>query len=330
MQELIDLMMSALNDEGTPALEAFLSTRFDQPEMTKVMLDIVRPLGEPTMSLVKMRSGRNVTEYVVRFVGRPWNGIDPTTRIQADCAFMVAPAADGKLRLFGVRCREVIAIDASGQPLPLQRPVMAPATPGAMVDLFRRLEGLPGTFTYDDAVQLRLILDTQALCGVRGDLVEIGCFHGQATAVLASALRPGERLVVCDLFDLSTGVSYGNSATPEVLVRNVMEVNPGLDPAVLDVRRCDSRRLELDPERPVRFAVVDAAHDETSVRLDIELCAKHLLPAGVICVDHYQHWKLPDVSRAVTKFLAAHAEFDVVADLNRVGEPDRKIYLRRR
>jgi hypothetical protein len=47
----------------------------------------------------------------------------------------------------------------------------------------------------------------------------------------------------------------------------------------------------------------------------------------VISVDDYAHLYYPGVTAAVDRFLAERSDFYVLADINRITETGRKIYL---
>ena len=198
--------------------------------------------------------------------------------------------------------------------------------PGPTALAFEQLRQVPGWFTYDDAAHFSLVLGMQSAAGLRGDLLEIGTFHGRSTMLLARHLGPGERLTVCDPFQ--TGDVYvGNPPTPEVLRRNVQTANPDLDDDALEVHATYSTDLVLDPDRRFRFAHVDGSHERADVAHDLELVDRHLVEGGVVVCDDHDHPDWPGVTQAVVDFRAAHPEYVEVADLNRHAESGRKLYL---
>jgi Methyltransferase domain len=181
---------------------------------------------------------------------------------------------------------------------------------------------LPGWFTVDDCAHFALVLELQAALGVRGDLLEIGAYHGRAACVLAYHARAGERVVLCDRFD-TCGDAYPDQTTPERLRAAVTRSNPR---AELEIQACDSSALALT--RPIRFAHVDGDHTLAGALADLRRCAAALAPGGVIAVDDYHHRDFPEVTPAVDAFLAEQ-ELRVLADVNRHGAVGRKLYLAR-
>ncbi len=206
----------------------------------------------------------------------------------------------------------------------------APARPNPgplLTQTAPRLAQIPGWFNLDDLAHFTLVLETQAAAGLRGDLLEIGCFHGRSAAVLAMHLQPKERLFLADTFDLPLDEPYGDTPTPAGVRRRLRSVIPDLAPERLIIERCYSRDLQLPQDLRARFAHVDGGHDASTVRHDLGLCADALLPGGIIAVDDHAHPHHPGVSDGVAAFLAARRDFRVLADLNRGGALGRKLYL---
>jgi SAM-dependent methyltransferase len=200
--------------------------------------------------------------------------------------------------------------------------------PGPLIrELAPRLAQIPGWFNLDDLAHFTLVLKTQSAAGTRGDLLEIGCFHGRSAAVLAINLQEGEHLLLADAFDLPLDEPYGDTPTVQGVRRNLERAVPDLQPGQVTIERCYSRDLRLPTTLRVRFAHVDGAHDAATVQHDLALCAAALLPGGIIAVDDHAHPEHPGVSEGIAAFLAARQDFTVLADLNRGGALGRKLYL---
>jgi predicted O-methyltransferase YrrM len=160
-----------------------------------------------------------------------------------------------------------------------------------------------------------------------GDLLEIGSYHGRSTCMLAYSLRPGERLVVCDVFDQPTEEPYRDRPTEHGLIANLLSVAPLLHPAQIRLVRGYSRDLTFETNQAFRFAHIDGGHAYDTVACDLRLVAANVAPHGVIAVDDYENRMFPAVTRAVDDFLGARSDYTVLADLNRHGAIGRKIYL---
>lgn len=213
-------------------------------------------------------------------------------------------------------------ITGRAPPLPLH------PNPGPLLtELAPRIATIPGWLNADDLAHLTLVLETQSACGMRGDLLEIGCYHGRTAAVLALHLRDGERLLLADAFDLPLPEPYGDTPTPEKVRANLARIVPRPVLERVEVVRAYSRDLALPGEMRVRLAHVDGGHDEETALHDLALCAEHLLPGGVLILDDHAHPQYPGVGRAARAFLAQRPDFCVLADLNRLGALGRKLYL---
>lgn len=201
------------------------------------------------------------------------------------------------------------------------------ALPGPLATEFSLIQQIKGWFTFDDDVHFTMCLELQSHMGLVGDILEIGCYHGRSTCVLARHLRKGERLVICDIFAGDSGEQYNDPPTVDTVRRSILSFAPGIEPEQLDFRECRSDQLELTENDKFRFVHVDGAH-QTSVALnDIRLAACHLTDLGIVVVDDYQHCNFPGVSLAVEEFLETSPDFRVLFDLNRREEEGRKIYL---
>jgi hypothetical protein len=197
------------------------------------------------------------------------------------------------------------------------------ARPGPLASLYNEIKELPGYFTYDDVVAFTLLLRTQSISGITGDLLEIGSYHGRSTAVIGRYVQPSERFIICDTFEQPAEESYPDPPSPEGLRRTLARLAPNL--RRLDIRATRSDELDLDGV-VLRFAHIDGGHSHGVALHDLRLTASHLAPGGIIAVDDYQHPDWKDVTTAVDAFVT-ESGFHVVADVNRWAESGRKIYL---
>lgn len=209
-------------------------------------------------------------------------------------------------------------------------PIAAIPNPGPLVtDIAPRLGAIPGWLNLDDAAHFTLVLGAQRAAGIRGDLLEIGCFHGRSAALLALHLAPRERLVLVDVFDLPGDEPYGDRPAPEGVRANLARACPGLDQERVTILRADSRTLTLPAEGQFRFAHIDGGHGAATVAADLATCAARMRPGGVIVVDDYAHPLYPGVTEGTDAFLAGEPGWRPIADLNRAGALGRKLYLAR-
>jgi hypothetical protein len=122
---------------------------------------------------------------------------------------------------------------------------------------------------------------------------------------------------------------YGDTPTPEQVWQNLETAVPNLPREQVSIQRAYSNDLQLPPDTRVRFAHIDGGHDAATVSEDLALCAKYLIPGGVMTLDDYAHPQYPGVTAAVNEFLRCQTSFRILADLNRSGALGRKLYLAR-
>ncbi|OGP16399.1 MAG: hypothetical protein A2Z79_10085 [Deltaproteobacteria bacterium GWA2_55_82] len=209
-------------------------------------------------------------------------------------------------------------------PLP-EKAVYSPAAVS-----FTKIRSMPGWFTFDDCSHFSLCLGLQRAMGINGDILEIGCFHGRSTAVIAGFLEKGERLFVCDIFEGGDKGVYGDCPTPEKVLANILAVNPGLDAETIEIIKGDSSRLSLSPGERFRFVHIDGGHTYNECLSDLKATADHVVSGGIIVIDDYRHPDWPEVTAAADDFLRERRDYAVFADLNRAHAIGRKLYLIRR
>jgi hypothetical protein len=202
------------------------------------------------------------------------------------------------------------------------------AEPGPIaVEIGERVKTIPGWLTIDDCGHFALVLRMQSAFGLRGDVVEIGTYHGRSAAALAHFLVEDERLVLADWFDGAPRGGYNDPPTPALLRANIRAACPSIGDARIEIHAGASATLALT--RPVRFAHLDGGHLGDEVLGDLRLVGAALLDRGVIAVDDHRNRNFPEVAPAVERFLVEQPQYRVLADLNRHGAVGRKIYLQK-
>ncbi|MHC4950023.1 MAG: class I SAM-dependent methyltransferase [Planctomycetota bacterium] len=196
--------------------------------------------------------------------------------------------------------------------------------------MFEKIQRLPGWFNFDDCAHFYLILSMQSALGVRGDLFEIGSYHGRSTALMGYCLKENENVYICDAFDIQAEDSYFHLPTPEGVLENILRVNHSLDSSRVIIHRCLSNELNLATAQKFRFMHIDGGHSKEQTFQDLVLCGRHLMNKGVIAVDDFYHPDFPGVKEGVQEFLSMHPDFLILADLNRHGAFGRKLYITRK
>jgi predicted O-methyltransferase YrrM len=196
-----------------------------------------------------------------------------------------------------------------------------------ITDVFSRIKDLPGWFNVDDCGHFFLVLSYQSAMGVKGDLLEIGSYHGRSTALMAKCLQPGERIVVCDAFESYTDDYYANKPSPADLISNIKRLNQELEKDRIVIQKCWSNDLHLNNGETFRFIHIDGGHSAEQAYFDLNLCCEHLTLHGIIVMDDYYNKLWPGVTQGTDKFLNDSGTLSVLADLNRHGAHGRKLYL---
>lgn len=138
--------------------------------------------------------------------------------------------------------------------------------------------------------------------------LEIGCYKGSATVVLAQACA---RIGVDSLtsLDLFTGTpSWGQKFdTMAQARRRIDEFGVG---AIVRLERGDSKTAPWT--EMVDILHIDGDHTYEAVRSDIRRFTPCLVPGGIVIFDDYDPAH-PGVEAAVDEFLSAHPEFEIAA-----------------
>ncbi|MBR3319311.1 class I SAM-dependent methyltransferase [Candidatus Saccharibacteria bacterium] len=166
-----------------------------------------------------------------------------------------------------------------------------------------------------------LRLAEQAL-GVTGDFVELGCYKGDTSLLLAKLLKnhgSEKKLWLYDSFaglppktkeDVSVAGDQFKAGELFVSKREVVEKfkRAGLRIPIIKKAFFEALSPEADLPEAVAFAFCDGdlyASIKTSLRLVLPKLAKE----GIIIIHDYNNPELPGSSRAVDEFLRAHPEF---------------------
>ena len=164
-----------------------------------------------------------------------------------------------------------------------------------------------------------LRLAEQAL-GVEGDFVELGCYKGDTSILLAKLLKKSDKKLW--LYDSFAGLpektredqsSAGDQFKKGELFVSKREVFEKFKRANLRVPIIKKAFFEdLDPETDLPETISFAFCDGdlyASIKTSLRLVLPKLTPNGIIIVHDYNNPELPGSSRAVDEFLRAHPEF---------------------
>ena len=145
------------------------------------------------------------------------------------------------------------------------------------------------------------ILEFQERADIRGDVAEIGVYHGRLFIMLALSLRFGERAHAIDPFTMPATGRF----------RTEFEANlaaAAIDPSRVDIHEILSevivagsaaRYLGTEP----RLISIDGAHTRENVMHDLALAEECLSQQGIISVDDFFNPWCADLSEGVFEFL---------------------------
>jgi SAM-dependent methyltransferase len=170
-----------------------------------------------------------------------------------------------------------------------------------------RLSSVPGWLDLLDAEFLCAISNSQVTWWPesRLDILEIGVFKGRSAVLLGFLIRPGERLVACDTFLSSVGISTENAVWnrrfyPD-LARADFESNylmyHGEPPFIVAAPSAELPGMLAAGS--CRLIHVDGGHDYETVRQDALIARRLLCPGGVVVFDDYCKPHLPGTALAV-------------------------------
>jgi hypothetical protein len=154
--------------------------------------------------------------------------------------------------------------------------------------------GLGGSFCDGAIVAWDVLLGHQAELGIVGDLLEIGVLKGKSAVLLALHARPGETLALVDPAFRLEAIDAVERARPE---RNLF-------------LRMRSQELAQDArlaalEGRCRWVHIDGEHSGPAVDNDLDIAARLLAPAGVVCLDDFFTPAYPQITRTAFAWLAA-------------------------
>lgn len=211
--------------------------------------------------------------------------------------------------LFLTKCREVLAGPPRKtfiEPAPEPRAAVAPAVPPRAV------------FHEQWYAESELKLLGEAVAKTRelpGQIVEIGCWEGRSTAVIANGCFP-ERVVAIDSWEGCTAQGPDHETVRIARERDVFAIFEAnmraLTNGNVSPLRGDAFEFLRQTTEPIKFCHIDASHDYPSVRETLELLLPRLTPGAVLFGHDYQsaHAGRDDlqggVQRAVREVLRNH------------------------
>jgi hypothetical protein len=164
----------------------------------------------------------------------------------------------------------------------------------ALERFWAEFSGIGGSFWDGAIVTWDVLFRYQAEAGIAGDLLEIGVLKGRSAVLLALHACPGETLALVD------------PALRLEATDMVERVRPGPNLYL----RMRSQELGNDTslgalEGRCRWVHIDGEHSGPAVDNDLDIAARLLAPAGVVCLDDFFTPAYPQITRAAFAWLAA-------------------------
>jgi SAM-dependent methyltransferase len=172
------------------------------------------------------------------------------------------------------------------------------------------IDQVPGWLFPPDTLLFAAISDRQRELGVGGDLLEIGAFQGRCAILLGCLTGPGERLIVCDLFENMDNISaentqerlgYAKQHDLPIPRRGDFEAHYlRFHPELPEIRQTPSAELDESlPHGTFRLVHVDGGHTFEVVRRDILTARRLLGKGGVVVFDDWANCQEPGVALAI-------------------------------
>jgi hypothetical protein len=145
----------------------------------------------------------------------------------------------------------------------------------------------------------------QKALGVKGNLVEIGVWHGRGAILFHHLLNEGECVYAVDIFDLreSEHSHFNDPAILQANMRNFGCDDGRLVPVRMDTSKNGHKLLNMVKPKTVRILHIDGGHNYEVVRRDIEIARRTLGKGAVLVFDDFFNHKHPGTTQAIMEFL---------------------------
>jgi FkbM family methyltransferase len=173
----------------------------------------------------------------------------------------------------------------------------------------RALDDVPGWLNATDQLLFEWLLTRPSGTGSRGDLLEIGVYHGKSAIQMGRFRRPGEKFTACDLFDLAhddDSIRPGARTAYATLTQKDFEDNylAFHDELPIIVRGRSDVIVDHVAAGSCRFVHIDASKTYEHVRGDVESARKLMRADGVVVVSDYRTEHTPGTAAAMWEAMA--------------------------
>lgn len=177
------------------------------------------------------------------------------------------------------------------------------------------LNSIPGWLAPTSAFVSSALAQYQAREGFRGNIAEIGVYHGKYLTGLATTLQDGETAIAIDVFDDQTknadvrgyddvGSTGIHTLTERALHENATRFCPRAQLSVIKSSSLDVRPADiLNRGDKIRFFSIDGGHTRDVLLNDLKLAEETLAPHGIISIDDIMNLEWPGVVTGAVRFL---------------------------
>lgn len=177
-------------------------------------------------------------------------------------------------------------------------------------------DGIEGWFNRSFINILIKLDELQYKKQIKGNLAEIGVFHGKSFIPLYLLSNADERVLAVDCFDLQQ-YNYDNSGIGCKLSNFMNNIKKYADPLTLKlellqgdttVMTADDYLKKCNNGLPFRIFSIDGSHEAKQTEIDAENALKSLTKGGIIIVDDFFNYGWPGVAEGISRFLINHQE----------------------
>ena len=158
--------------------------------------------------------------------------------------------------------------------------------------------GVEGWLTRLSLVLWDILLEYQNSHSIRGNLMEIGAWHGKSAAMLAIHTRDEETLFVFDI------------EARQELQKNIDKFTQSLSKKIVLEKANSFTKIKPDfcnkHYRSMRWIHIDGDHSQYGIYNDLEIANSLLSPHGLIVVDDFLNERFPQVSEVTFEFISIH------------------------
>ncbi|QGZ57558.1 class I SAM-dependent methyltransferase [Paraburkholderia acidiphila] len=195
-----------------------------------------------------------------------------------------------------------------------------------LVSWLRNLPVIEGMVLPSSAYVSAALAQFQVRNGYRGNIAEIGVYHGKYVAGLATSALPDEKVIAVDLFedqDQNEDIAgYGEAGfeaplralTQDVFVKTMSTYAPRPELLIFKRSSLDVTADELMPDgQRVRFFSVDGGHTHDVFLNDLRLAESTLAPYGIVAIDDILNPDWPGIVTGAVRYFDGQTKLRPVA-----------------